>query len=126
LRVLPSDRGGRQLGKILEALALLRPKGDLPLEGLVEAQARHLPRGSTIVIVTPNTTNAIYRIADMLMRRGLRPVFVLVDAFTFGGKFSMSPVENQLQTLGVAFCVLQEGDDLTNILSFIVNSPVWH
>ncbi len=37
LQVLPSDRGGRQLGKILEALALLRAEGDLPLHGLVEA-----------------------------------------------------------------------------------------
>ena len=43
--VLPPDRGGRQLGKILEALALLRAEGDLPISALLTARAQHLPRG---------------------------------------------------------------------------------
>ena len=126
LRVLPSDRGGRQLGKILEALALLRPQGSLPLEGLVEAQARHLPRGSTVVIITPNPSNAVFQTADVLTRRGLRPVAVLIDAITFGGEFPMEPVEYQLQTLGIPSCRVQEGDDLEQVLTCAVGSPQWH
>ena len=56
LRVLPSDRGGRQLGKILEGLALMHAEGTIPLTGLVEGQARYLPRGSTVVLITPSPT----------------------------------------------------------------------
>jgi hypothetical protein len=47
IEVLPPDRGGRQLGKILEALALLSTESDLPFSSLVAGQARYIPRGST-------------------------------------------------------------------------------
>ena len=59
LLVLPSDRGGRQLGKILETLAMLQADGPLPLPGQVEAQARYLPRGSTVVLITPSTSESV-------------------------------------------------------------------
>jgi len=122
LRIIPADRGGRQLGKILEALAILNSKGNYSLEGLVEAQARHLPRESTVVILSPNTTESVYQIADMLIRRGLRPIMVLMDAYSFGKDITISPIEDQLKRLGVFFCVLKEGDDLTAKLSSAVIS----
>ena len=123
LQVLPSDRGGRQLGKILEALALLRAEGNLPLQGLVEAQARHLPRGSTVILITPSASDAVYRVADLLMRRGLRPVAVLLDAATFGGYFSSEVVENQLKALRVPCCRVIEGADLSAVLSTTISQP---
>jgi uncharacterized protein (DUF58 family) len=85
LSLLPPERGGRQLGKILEALALLRAEGDLPLHGLVEIQAQHLARGSTVVIITPSVHQEVALAADFLLRRGLRPIAVLIDAASFNG-----------------------------------------
>jgi uncharacterized protein (DUF58 family) len=123
LQVLPSDRGGRQLGKILEALALLQADGNLPLQGLVEAQARHLPRGSTVILITPSASDAVYRVADLLMRRGLRPVSVLLDAATFGGYFSSEMVESQLKALRVPCCRVIEGGDLSALLSTTISQP---
>ena len=123
LQVLPSDRGGRQLGKILEALALLQAEGSLPLQGLVEAQARHLPRGSTVILITPSASDAVYQIADLLMRRGLRPVTVLLDAATFGGYFSSEVVESQLKALRVPCCRVIEGADLSAVLSTTISQP---
>ncbi len=123
LQVLPSDRGGRQLGKILEALALVQAEGSLPLQGLVEAQARHLPRGSTVVLITPSASDAIYQVSDLLVRRGLRPVVVLLDAATFGGYFSSEVVENQLKALRVPCCRVLEGADLSVALSSTVSQP---
>jgi uncharacterized protein (DUF58 family) len=117
LRVLPSDRGGRQLGKILESLALLRAEGNLPLHSLVEAQARHLPRGSTLVMITPSTSDSVYQTADVLMRRGLRPLAVLIDGATFGGYFSSERLAASLQALHVPHYRVAEGDDLGAILS---------
>jgi uncharacterized protein (DUF58 family) len=123
LRVLSPDRGGRQLGKILETLALMRAEGSIPLQVLVEAQARHLPRGSTVVLITPSTSEAVYRSADLLVRRGLRPVSVLIDSLSFGGHFSSDPVAALLQTLGVPYCVIKYGVDLTSVLSNTVGTP---
>jgi len=125
LNVLPSDRGGRQLGKILEALALLRAEGTLPLQGLIEAQARYLPRGSTVVLVTPATSETLIQITDLLLRRGLRPVVVLIDSATFGGYFSSAHLEKSLSILGVPVCNLRYGDDLSEVLSSATSTTTW-
>jgi len=125
VRILPSDRGGRQLGKILEALALVRAEGEMPLQGLVEAQARHLPRGSTVVLITPSTADSVYRTVDLLVRRGLRPVVVLIDAVTFGGYFSTQRVVESLKMMNVPYCQVQEGQDLGVVLSTTVGKPNW-
>lgn len=126
LSVLPSDRGGRQLGKILEALALVRADGKLPLQGLIEAQARHLPRGSTVVLITASTTEAVPQIADLLLRRGLRPVAVLIDPASFGGAFSNERVMAHLRALGISVTRVSKGDDLAVVLSLAgPNVPVF-
>jgi uncharacterized protein (DUF58 family) len=125
LRILPSDRGGRQLGKILEALALVRAEGEMPLHGLVEAQARHLPRGSTAILITPSTSDSVYRTIDLLARRGLRPVVVLIDPVTFGGYISIQRVAESLKMLNVPFCQVAEWQDLGAVLSTTVGRPNW-
>lgn len=123
LQVLPADRGGRQLSKILESLALLKAEGSMPLHNLVEVQARHLPRGSTAVLITPSVSQSIFQTADILLRRGFRPVAVLLDAVTFGGIFSPDELIASLQFLGVPVCRVHFGDDLTETLSNVVQSP---
>ncbi len=117
LRVLTSDRGGRQLGKILEGLALMRAEGTVPLTGLVEGQARYLPRGSTVVIITPSPSEDVVRSVDLLVRRGLRPVAVLLDASSFGAYYSGESLAMSLKAMGVPVCQVRYGDDLSNALS---------
>lgn len=123
VRIIPADRGGRQLGKILEMLSLLQPEGNLPIESLVETQARHLPRGSTVVMITANTSNAVYKTTDIVMRRGLRPVAVLVDAATFGGFYSVEPVAVTLRAIGIPVCKVSKDDNLSETLSNVVSRP---
>jgi uncharacterized protein (DUF58 family) len=123
LQVLPADRGGRQLGKVLESLALLRAEGHLPLQGLVEAQARNLPRGSTAILVTTSAAHNVFQTADILLRRGLRPVVVILDATTFGGHFGSDQIVASLQFLGIPVSKVACGDDLAQTLSPVVSLP---
>jgi uncharacterized protein (DUF58 family) len=125
LRVLPADRGGRQLGKILESLALLNGEGSLPLNALVEAQARHLPRGSTAILVTPSAADAVFQTSDILLRRGLRPVVTLINGATFGGYFSNDQLAVSLQALGVPVCKIDYGMNLAAALSTATSTPQW-
>jgi len=117
LALLPPDRGGRQLGKILEALALLRADGTLPLRGLVETQVKHMMRGSTIVLITPAMDKEIALIADYLLQRGLRPVVVLLDAASFGGRGGIEGVMTTIRSLGVSVRTVSYGTDLEATLS---------
>jgi uncharacterized protein (DUF58 family) len=115
--VLPPERGGRQLGKILESMALLRAEGELPISALVMAQARHLPRGSTVVLITPSTQGDVASAVDHLLRFGLRPVAVLLDAVSFGGSSGTEALATAIAGLGVPVCQVANGVDLSVALS---------
>ena len=65
---------------------MLKAEGEMPLRGLVETQARHLPRGSTAILITPSVRDDTVLVVDYLGRRGLRPVVVFLDAASFGGE----------------------------------------
>jgi uncharacterized protein (DUF58 family) len=116
LTLLPPDRGGRQLGKILEALALSRAEGELPLRGLVETQAKYLPRGSTVVLVTPTVDLEFVYVVEFLLRRGLRPVAVLLNAETFGGQEGSEALAGKLRSLGIPVRLVDYGDPIDKAL----------
>jgi uncharacterized protein (DUF58 family) len=109
---LPPDRGGRQLGKILESLALLRADGVLPMSGLIEAQARHITRGSTIVVITPTVRTQLPLTLDYAARRGLRPIVVLIDASTFGGAPGTRLLLEAIKAMRVPVRVVAHGDQI--------------
>ncbi len=117
LTVLPPDRGGRQLRKMLEALAVVRADGDIPFSVLLRVQARHLPRGSTVVLVTPSSRRDVALAADELARRGLRPVVVLLDAVSFGGPSRSADLAAALQALHIPVLTVACGADLSVALS---------
>ena len=120
MEVIPPDRGARQLGKILELLAVLQSKGEMSFPALVPSQAKHLPRGSTVVLITPDVSNELPVCVDHLIHLGMRPVVVLIDGETFGNKTSTTEVENQLVQLSVPYMVIRNGDSLEAVLSSIV------
>ena len=123
LKVLPASHVLTNLNKILESLAVVQAEGEMPLEGIVEVQARHLPRGSTAVIISPSTSDSVFRTADVLLRRGLRPVAVLIDGSTFGGDDNPDELISSLEFLGVPVCRVAFNDDLSKVLSNAVSQP---
>jgi uncharacterized protein (DUF58 family) len=115
--ILPPERGARQLGKLLEALALLEAKGSLPIRGLVEIHAQNLTRGSTVVLITASVHEDVTLAADYLLRRGLRPVVVLVDAASFNGPSGSGKLEEVLKFLLVPVRRVKQGVDIERALS---------
>jgi hypothetical protein len=117
LTLLSPDRGGRQLGKLLEGLAVLHAEGNLPLQALVEAQARNITRGSIIVLITPTVLVEFVYLVEYLLRRGLRPVTVLLDAASFGGTSGTDYLVERVKALGLPVRKVSNGVDLSTALS---------
>lgn len=96
----PPERGERQMNKLLEHLTHLDCDGSLPLAGLVEMQARHIARASTVVLVTPEFDETLYVAVNHLTMRNLRPILVQVDPSTFmdralaGLAYGLTPLTN--------------------------------
>ena len=105
------------MGKILEALALTRTEGSLPLRGLIETQVKHMVRGSTAVLITSSTSTEVALMVDSLLQRGLKPIVVIIDAFTFGGVAGSEKLVESIQVLGVPYRLVKNGMDLSDALS---------
>ena len=114
--VLSSERGERQLKKILKTLSLMSPDGNDPIISLVETQAAFLPRGSTVIIITPSTHPSTVAAAASLIRRGMNPVIILLDPSSFGRYYGVSTVVGSLQKWKVPHLVVRFGQDLKQVI----------
>lgn len=114
--ILPAERGERQLGKILETLAVLEPEGELPIWALVSTQISHLVRGSTVVIISPETSEHLQTITMELLHRGLIPVIVIINPKSFGGLSEVDELAQKLSGQGAFIFVINEGDDIKAVL----------
>jgi uncharacterized protein (DUF58 family) len=115
--VIQADRSQRQLNQILERLALVSSSGDFDLEHMLNIDTEYLGRGTTLVVITADQDEAWVRQAHILYRRGVRIIAVLLDPTSFGGTATTSATLARLAIFGVPTYIVQEGDNLTNVLS---------
>lgn len=120
LQILASERGQRQLGKLLELLAFVRAEGKMPLRALVEAQIPHIARGSVVVLVTTSLTKDLAGSVEQILWRDLRPVVVVVDANSFDADGQDIPDVGdafaRLKGRNVPVVIVQRGDVLKAVL----------
>jgi uncharacterized protein (DUF58 family) len=115
--IVSAERGVRQVGKLMETLAFLQPDGCMPLVGMVTMQARLLPLGSGVILVTPSVQPELLLAAEDLQRRNLRPVVVMIQTETFGGHPGEGALGAEQMATGllrrdVPVCRIADGDDL--------------
>lgn len=118
--VLPADRGGRQLTKILESLAVLRAEGSAPLAHVLAIEADRLSRGTTLVIVTPAPDDKWVLLSRDLSRRGLRSIAVLIDPSSFGCPITLERPLALLHASGTPVYVVRCDEPLETSLSIPV------
>ena len=121
---LAAERSERQENKILETLAFVEGRGDLSISALVSTQARQLPQGSNVILITPSTSLDLIVVTDDLQRRNLRPVVILLVAESFGGPPGSQRIAQQLMEQRVPACLIYCDADLAHELSsFSTNNP---
>lgn len=124
--ILPAERGFRQLGKLLEVLAILDAEGDLPLPALVENQGKLLPRGSTAILISSAYDLSLSRAAAFLDRIGHHSVAVWIDPASFDpniGEGMPGKLLDSLRNLDVPYFIVRYADDLSAVLSGRIGEP---
>lgn len=115
--VIPTDRGARQLMKILESLAVLRAEGQQPLPELLVAEAGRFGRHSTLIIVTASTDETIARALLGLVGRGVKVVTIIVEPSTFGASESALMLVSGLAAIAVPTYLVKRGEDIARSLT---------
>jgi uncharacterized protein (DUF58 family) len=122
-KVTPAERSERQEAKILAELAFLRAESTYTLPGMVTAQMGQLPQGSSAILITPMIWNELLLGVDILQRRNLRPVVVLLMSQSFGSRANNSDLAQSLEERKVPVCrVYCEADLSETLSSFAANN----
>jgi uncharacterized protein (DUF58 family) len=114
--VQEAERGIQQYTRILEALAMARASGDVPIGDLVATEARRFGRHTTVVIITPSTDEAWVGGLGALQQRGVKVAAILLEASTFGGDDSSLGVFASLAGNDVYTYMVKRSDDLGSAL----------
>ena len=115
--VYQPERGNRQLLRILETLAVARSQSVYSLVQTLTLETPYLTRGTTLVIVTASLEQNWIAEAQILSRRGIRPMCVLIDPTSFGGLGHTDETRAMLRLGKIHSLVVRRGDDLTAALA---------
>ncbi len=112
-----ADRGERQLNKFLEALAVVDAAGDLPFGDLVATDGVRLNRNDTLVAISADDSPSWAAALQMLQRRGVNSIAVVLDGATFGAPRDYDPLLSELAATGIPAYRIRRDDPLDRVLS---------
>jgi len=109
---VPPERGGRQMRRLLETLAMVSPAKGPSLAEVLARSAGGLARGTSVVIVTPSLDPSWVDTVLNLSQRGLAPTCILLDsgATTQAPADAYSALRARLIGLGVPTLVVRRDD----------------
>jgi uncharacterized protein (DUF58 family) len=117
LFVEEAERGAQHYTRILEALALSTAEGDVPLGTLISEEAKRFGRHTTVVVITPSTSEEWVGSLQFLAERGVKVAAVLLEPSTFGGAENSLMVFGALASSDVYTYLVRRSDDLMSAFS---------
>lgn len=115
--ILQPENGERQLNQILQILAIGRSVSEHSLEQMLAVEMPHMTRGTSLVIVTSSLDLRWVREVRVLKRRGVRPLCIFVDPFSFGGEQPADDLLANLHLERVPVIPIRMDDDIAFALS---------
>ena len=112
-QVFQPDRGNRQLTRIFQALAVARSTSSHSLRQMLSLETPHFTRGTTLMIVTSSLDEEWITEAQVMIRRGVRPICIFIDPQTFDTQHDSSEIRGMLQLANIPTLIIGKGDDLT-------------
>lgn len=115
--VYQPERGNRQLTQILQTLAVARSYSSYSLAQMMALETPYFTRGTTLVVITSSLDRAWVAEAQILSRRGIRPMCVFIDPYSFGGLTPADEIRGLLRLAKIPTVVIRKNDDLTAALA---------
>jgi uncharacterized protein (DUF58 family) len=117
-----AQRGAQQYTRILEALALATADGDVAIGALVTEEAKRFGRHTTVVVITPSTSEDWVGTLQFIAERGVKVACVLLEPSTFGGGENSLMVFGALAASEIYTYLVKRSDDLITALALGMDS----
>jgi uncharacterized protein (DUF58 family) len=116
-RIIPPDRGQRQLVKLLEELAVIHADGQTPIAEVLASESDRCTRNAAIVVITPSLDDRWPGVLRQLHERGIDGAAVVLEASTFGDAEASLLLVGVLATCAIPSVLVKRGDNLSQVLS---------
>lgn len=107
--IIPPQKGHQQLWELLRVLAGAHATAQVSLNELLGLFEPVMGRGMSAALLTPSSSPEWIKGLSTLLRRGIHPTGLLLDASTFGGDGDMRGVVGALADLGVVAHIIGQG-----------------
>jgi uncharacterized protein (DUF58 family) len=113
---LALDRGARQIERVLELLAVVRPGTGPDLKEALALDAFHFGRNTVAIVITPSHSRDWHEGLKHLRRRGVQVVVIGLDAASFDGRSADEDTLALLEGDGIPVVRIRCGDALAEAL----------
>lgn len=114
---IQSDRGERQLNKILEALAVVEADGALPFSHLISTDGIRLNRNDTLIAISADPNREWAVALQQIQRRGVKSVAIIIDGSTFGGVQPYAALQVELEAANIPTYLVHRNDAIDQVLA---------
>lgn len=114
--LFPPEMGSQHLWSLLEALALMKATGKVPIDQLISSEIERFGSHSVIIVITPSVSERMVASLRQIKGRGTPVLVILLDAASFGGKVSAVNASGSLISSGFQVYVVRHGEELARAL----------
>lgn len=116
-RVIPAERGERQLIKILEELAIIRAQGTESIAETLAAEGSRCTRNAAAIVISPSLDEHWPAGLQGLRDRGIQTGAIVLEPDTFGEAAGSLFLVGTLATCGIPSILVKRGDQISRVLS---------
>ncbi|MDW8054667.1 MAG: DUF58 domain-containing protein [Anaerolineae bacterium] len=113
---IPAERGMRQLRHVLEQLALLRVKGDMPFARVITDELGVLPRSAAVIAISPSPHPEWARALHPIAYAGRAVLAAVIERSSFGDAQGVEAVLAAFAHPGIAVRVVRYGQPFAEAL----------
>lgn len=114
--LFPPQIGQSHLWRIMEALALVKATGEVPISQLIDREIARFRSNSVVVVVTASADELLVESLLRLDSRGIAPIAILVDRASFGIEGDHKNIAHRLTLSSIPTYLVKNGDDLASAL----------
>lgn len=107
--LFPPEAGGQHLQHILQALAVMKATGKVPLDTLLASQIERFDAGSAVIVITSSDNLGVTQSLRHVIDRGVIVIAILLDSLSFGGRTSAANTARSLISNGLHVYVIRRG-----------------
>ncbi len=108
--------GDEYLRQILDAMALMKATGKVPINQLISQEKERFEANSTVIIITAATGDPIAATARHLKNHGHMAIVILLDPISFAGEISAVSTAKRLISSGAQVYLIRHGQELAGAL----------